>query len=145
MKIGAQLGLLRGSCHRGHMQAVQGSLSALSRMGRDAISVKSICPRQIEMRGHAQSAQKEGPVESRGPKAGHSRHRLGPRIDSHMRHKAAGWPAATRPDTAWKLYIVDENFERECVIEACRSIWLQARLLTMPCFDLQHPTRQALH
>ena len=57
MMIGAQLGPLRRSCPRGHMQASPGLLPELSHFGHEAFTVQSTYPGGDERRGHAQSSK----------------------------------------------------------------------------------------
>ena len=53
MMIRAQLGPLRGSCPRGHMQAIPDPLPGPSQSVHEAMTVKSTYPRG----GHAQSSR----------------------------------------------------------------------------------------
>ena len=57
MLICAQLGPLRGSCPREHMQAIPGPLPGPSQPVHEAMTVKSTYPRGDKRRGHAQSSK----------------------------------------------------------------------------------------
>ena len=57
MMISAQLGPLRGSSPRGHMQAIPGPLPSTSQPAHKVITVKSTYPRGDKRRGHAQSSK----------------------------------------------------------------------------------------
>ena len=53
MMIRAQLGSLRASCPRGHMQAIPARLPSPSQLVHEAMTVKSTYPRGDKRRGNA--------------------------------------------------------------------------------------------
>ena len=76
MMIGAQLGPLRRSCPRGHMQAIPGLLPDLSHSGHEAMTVQSNYLGGDERRGHAQSSKLHFNASSRRTAMGPSHQRF---------------------------------------------------------------------